>query len=550
MTDTDNDASSHKPSITYSSDYNSNSGTFSSSSSLQPLSPSPLLPSTSTPSLTLSHMLSNTTYSHNHARSLSQPAIPLSQDQPIAFLPNQQQFFDLMAEQHQEFSAHHQPPPPLQHTLDMSRFLDFAVEASMLLETLHQNGLIHGQLCPTSFRWEESSSLKKAIESNSTTTSPTSTTTISSSKTTTNTNASSSSTSGVPASSSNTSTSKTEQESYALLTSTLLGTNPASASTTSNSSNSASSPSSRTSYQSHPTRKDNHTSPASLSRTHTAGNTTSSTNNINSTNTNGLSSSQSSSSTGGTNNGKPGRRQRRYSLVLDCTHLGLGEKSSEPPDSPARKGLRDQSHHPLFRPPQSASSSPSTMALTNGSFESIHSGNSNSSSTTLGVSTSTAHPNAGSFLDPLLFSPSDANLQPYSTTNSAAAFHDAVTARMARIKRSLLPSSPSSPTLGQSSSHSSSTSSTVPSQSKSTSTDASGSPLPFVLKRHFMLHVPQVRVQAPVIFLFSSSTLPLCIFATPCYAMPCSLKKCTGACLCHISCKNRDPHQSRIHQAT
>ncbi|KAF9376431.1 histidine kinase osmosensor [Podila verticillata] len=40
----------------------------------------------------------------------------------------------------------------------MTKFLDFAVEASSLLEMLHQQGIVHGQLCPTSFSWEESSS--------------------------------------------------------------------------------------------------------------------------------------------------------------------------------------------------------------------------------------------------------------------------------------------------------------------------------------------------------------------------------------------------------
>ncbi|KAG0285728.1 histidine kinase osmosensor [Linnemannia gamsii] len=331
----------------------------------------------------------------------------------------------------------------------MSRFLDFAVEASVLLETLHQNGLIHGQLCPTSFRWEESSSLKKAIEP------------------------------------------KADQD-YALLTSTLTGTSPSTAVASTNSSSS-----SRTSYQSHPSRKDNHTSPASLSRPHTASNNTpTSTNNINNNNnsnnsTNG--NATSNSSTSGSN--KPSRRQRRYSLVLDCTHLGLGEKSTEPPDSPARKGLRDQSnsnynnnysslHHPFVSPPQSASSSPSAAALTNGSFENSYINH---------VPSNHASPNpninAGSFLDPLLFSPSEANLLPYSNTNSAAVFHDAITTRMARIKRSLLSSSSSSPTLGQTSS--STSSSTMTSQSGSTSTRDSGSTLPFALKRHFMLHVPQ-----------------------------------------------------------
>ncbi|KAF9974137.1 histidine kinase osmosensor [Actinomortierella ambigua] len=39
-------------------------------------------------------------------------------------------------------------------TFDMARFLDFACEASSLLEALHQHGLIHGQLCPSSFAWE------------------------------------------------------------------------------------------------------------------------------------------------------------------------------------------------------------------------------------------------------------------------------------------------------------------------------------------------------------------------------------------------------------
>ncbi|KAG0016112.1 histidine kinase osmosensor [Podila clonocystis] len=53
----------------------------------------------------------------------------------------------------------------------MTKFLDFAVEASSLLEVLHQQGIVHGQLCPTSFSWEESSS----AGCNTTATTPTST---------------------------------------------------------------------------------------------------------------------------------------------------------------------------------------------------------------------------------------------------------------------------------------------------------------------------------------------------------------------------------------
>ncbi|KAF9157010.1 histidine kinase osmosensor [Linnemannia schmuckeri] len=451
-------------------------------------------------------MSTSTGFTHSHSRSLSQPAIPLSQEHSLPFLPHQQQLFDLMAEQdssssvdnsssNQHRSSHQQQQHQSQqqqqqypqHSLDMSRFLDFAVEASVLLETLHQNGLIHGQLCPTSFRWEESSSLKKAIE-------PASNTTL---MTTTSAHTNTASTSGVlppPATSSanntTTTTSKADQDHAPLtITSTLTGASPSAAVA---STNAPSSTCPRTSYQSHPSRKDNHTSPASLSRTHAASNI-SSTNNIN--NSSSINVTGNSSSTGGSNSShKPGRRQRRYSLVLDCTHLGLGEKSSEPPDSPARKGLRDQSHnsnsnnqlqHPFASPPQSASSSPSAAALTNGSFENNYINHTSSNN-------ASPNSNAGSFLDPLLFSPSDANLLPYSNTNSAAVFHDAIAARMARIKRTLLPSSSSSPTLGQSSSYSSSTSSsTVASQSGLTSTGTSGAPLPFVLKRHFMLHVPQ-----------------------------------------------------------
>lgn len=501
-------SNSHEPDIAYNSDKNCTTpppdDTF-----IHTLSPSPLpLPS-------ISHTMTSSThgFTHSHSRSLSQPAIPLSQEHPLAYLPHQQQLFDLMAEQESSSSAdnssyqhhlhhsshqHHQNQTQQQqqqyqqHNLDMSRFLDFAVEASVLLETLHQNGLIHGQLCPTSFRWEESSSLKKTIESASNTTLTTTTTT--------NAHANASSTSVIlpppttSSSNNSTTTNKAEQD-YALLTitSTLTGNSPSAVVT---STNAPSSSSPRSSYQSHPSRKDNHTSPASLSRPHTASNTPNNTNNINnsSSSINGNTTGN-NSSTGASNSGnKPGRRQRRYSLVLDCTHLGLGEKSSEPPDSPARKGLRDQSHtnnssnnlhHPFSSPPQSASSSPSAATLTNGSFENnyINHASSNNAS---------PNPNAGSFLDPLLFSPSDANLLPYSNTNSAAVFHDAIATRMARIKRSLLPSSSSSPTLGQSSSHSSSTpSSTAASQAGPTSTGASGSPLPFVLKRHFLLHVPQ-----------------------------------------------------------
>ncbi|KAF9542527.1 histidine kinase osmosensor [Mortierella hygrophila] len=450
-------------------------------------------------------------FTHSHSRSLSQPAIPLSQEHPLAFLPHQQLLFDLMAEQesssadnHHQLSSHphyqnqsqHQHQQYQQHNLDMSRFLDFAVEASVLLETLHQNGLIHGQLCPTSFSWEESSSLKKAIESTSNTTLTT---------TMTNAHANASSTSVVlpppttPSNNNTTTASKADQDSALLtITSTLTGNSPSAAIASTNAPSSSSSP--RTNYQSHPSRKDNHTSPASLSRVHTASNTSNNTNyiNNNSNSINGNATGNNSSTGGSNSSNKPGRRQRRYSLVLDCTHLGLGEKSSEPPDSPARKGLRDQSHnnnnssssssnfhHPFSSPPQSASSSPSAGALGNNSSENnyINHASSNNAS---------PNHNAGSFQDPLLFSPSDANLLPYSNTNSAAVFHDAIAARMARIKRSLLPSSSSSPTLGQSSSHSSSTSSsTATSQSGSTSTGASGSPLPFVLKRHFLLHVPQ-----------------------------------------------------------
>ncbi|KAF8943343.1 histidine kinase osmosensor [Haplosporangium gracile] len=397
--------------------------------------------------------------------------------------------FSHQQQQHQPQQQQQQQQQYQQHNLDMSRFLDFAVEASVLLETLHQSGLIHGQLCPTSFRWEESSSLKKAIE-------PASNMTLA---TTTNAYTNTALISGVlpppttsAANNNTTTTSKTDQD-YALLTvtSTLTGASSSAAVASTNASSSSTYP--RTSYQSHPSRKDNHTSPASLSRTHAASNT-SSTDNINNSNSINGNVTGNSSSTGGSNSSsKPGRRQRRYSLVLDCTHLGLGEKSSEPPDSPARKGLRDQSHsdnsnnqlhHPFASPPQSASSSPSAAALTNGSFENNYMNHTSSNN-------ASPNSNAGSFLDPLLFSPSDANLLPYSNTNSAAVFHDAIATRMARIKRSFLSSS-SSPTLGQPSSHPSSTSSsTVASQTGLTSTGASGSPLPFVLKRHFMLHVPQ-----------------------------------------------------------
>ncbi|KAK3837946.1 MAG: hypothetical protein JOS17DRAFT_732270 [Linnemannia elongata] len=523
---------SHNPAITYNSDKNCTThppdDTFT-----HALSPSPL------PSFTHTMTSSTHGFTHSHSRSLSQPAIPLSQEHPLAFLPHQQQLFDLMVEQESSSSAdnssfhhhhhhsshqHHQNQSQQQqqqypqHNLDMSRFLDFAVEASVLLETLHQNGLIHGQLCPTSFRWEESSSLKKAIESSSNTTT-TPTTTIKA-----HANASSTSVALTPptTSSSNntTTTSKTDQD-YALLTitNTLTGNSPSAAATSTNGPSSSSSP--RTSYQSHPTRKDNHTSPASLSRTHTASNTSNNTNNINngSSSINGKATGNNSSAGGSNSGNKPGRRQRRYSLVLDCTHLGLGEKSSEPLDSPARKGLRDQSHTnnnsnsnlhlPIASPPQSASSSPSAATLTNGSFE-------NNCSNHASSNNASPNPNAGSFLDPLLFSPSDANLLPYNNTNSAAVFHDAIAARMARIKRSLLPSSSSSPTLGQSSSHSSSTSSSIAtSQSVSTSTGASGSQLPFVLKRHFMLHVPQVKGLALHLSLFFPllpCSLPVLLF--------------------------------------
>ncbi|KAG0236524.1 histidine kinase osmosensor [Actinomortierella wolfii] len=39
-------------------------------------------------------------------------------------------------------------------TFDIARFLDFAFEASSLVEALHHHGFVHGQLCPSSFAWE------------------------------------------------------------------------------------------------------------------------------------------------------------------------------------------------------------------------------------------------------------------------------------------------------------------------------------------------------------------------------------------------------------
>ncbi|GJJ76068.1 hypothetical protein EMPS_08427 [Entomortierella parvispora] len=344
------------------------------------------------------------------------------------------------------------------HNFDMAKFLDFSIEASVLLETLHQNGLIHGQLCPTSFQWEDSSSLK-------TVTPPTST----------------------------------------------------SSSTSSTSDTLASSPSiSRTDdrpkhFQTHPSRRDNHTSPSQLTLDRGALAKT-------------------------TNASK--RKQRRYSLVLDCTHLGLGDKTAEPTDSPARKGLRDHhAHHTQTSCTSSAatassalssshitatanavassSSSPSSTANNNGNNSttaapSIHPlAPSSPNAFTLDTHThtnanySTPYCTAGSLADPTLFSPSDANLQPYSTTTShgSTVIHDAIAARVARIKRSLLPSSSSSssssPAGAQSplstppSSSSSSASAPTLASTVSSSPGGQGSSQPLVLKKHFLLHVPQ-----------------------------------------------------------
>ncbi|KAG0013048.1 hypothetical protein BGZ80_011314 [Entomortierella chlamydospora] len=110
-------------------------------------------------------------------------------------------------------------------------------------------------------------------------------------------------------------------------------------------------------------------------------------------------------------------------------------------DSPARKGLRDHS--------QSSNGHGQTLSV---------------SSSTAGTATDTCNNNTtttGILPDLALFSPSDPNLQPYST-NSAAIFHDAIAARMARIKRSFLPSTSSSAF-----SHSSTNSSSFPLSSSS-----------------------------------------------------------------------------------
>ncbi|KAF8986222.1 histidine kinase osmosensor [Entomortierella lignicola] len=327
----------------------------------------------------------------------------------------QQQQLDYQTSQHQNYNSH----TYRSHTFDMCRFLDFTVEASVLLETLHQNGLIHGQLSPTSFRWEKSSSLKTVESTNATITSP-------------------------PTSSSS-STSTVKQDSDQL-----------------------SSPP-KHNHLTHPTRRENHTSPSQLTLDKSGS----------LAKNNSSSPSPSPSHSNNSNNAKSVRKQRRYSLVLDCTHLGLGEKSTESADSPARKGLRDHSQPSSGQSSSSASNSGSSTATT--VTTDTTSNNSNNSTA-----------NTGFLTDPTLFSPSDPNLQPYNNTSSATIIHDAFATRMARIKRTLLPlSSSSSTTQPNACSPSLLTSSPLSSGVASSGSAIPGSPQPLVIKQHFLLHVPQ-----------------------------------------------------------
>ncbi|KAG0025698.1 histidine kinase osmosensor [Podila clonocystis] len=164
MADSDESLVMDRPSISQTTDDSplSLSLSLSQSHSSPIAQPHPVHPS-SLSSSTLSHITQQqefqraqhqyTQYQHNHIRSHSQPL--LSPDQQV-YQPN----FDLVIDVDSETetlppSSRPESPP---HGFDMTKFLDFAVEASSLLEVLHQQGIVHGQLCPTSFSWEESSS--------------------------------------------------------------------------------------------------------------------------------------------------------------------------------------------------------------------------------------------------------------------------------------------------------------------------------------------------------------------------------------------------------
>ncbi|KAI7817034.1 hypothetical protein BC939DRAFT_19936 [Gamsiella multidivaricata] len=415
-------------------------------------------------------------YNHPPTRSNSQSA-PSQEHLQRALhqqQQHQQQLIDLISDSDYDsdttmamittalLESQHSIHPPLlqpqqsflrQHTFDMARFLDFTVEASVLLETLHQNGLIHGQLSPTSFRWEESSSLKAFNSSN---------------------------TSGT----SNTSNSNGNGVSSPPLSSSTFTTPPSAIRANSDQSLSAfpPSPSPRHSFQGHPSRKENHTSPSQLTldRAGSIAKTSATISNSSSSTGTGTSTGNSNSSSCN-NNTKPAHRSRRYSLVLDCTHLGLGEKSTEPVDSPAKKGLRDHAAAANVANGHGHGSPSTTLGITLSSTVPIALDADGSGSNTSG--------SIGSLLDPALFSPHDLNLQPYSS-GSNGVLHDTISSRMARIKRSLLSSSASSPAISQSASSASPASSSATSAG-STASGVSGSSQPLVIKQHFLLHVPQ-----------------------------------------------------------
>ncbi|KAF9923049.1 hypothetical protein BGZ65_009162, partial [Modicella reniformis] len=450
---------------------------------------------------------------HTHTRSNSQ-LIPFSQEQQYHHqlldseddfpaspgdLQNQLQQRPPPQQQQQQQQQQPPPPPPPQqlqhypHNFEMLNFLTFAVQAACLVEKLHQNGVIHGQLSPTSFRWEESSSLNTPDNNNSNTNG--NVTGISNISIGRNYifNTSFNYLSLFPSSSVSTLAFKSDPD--------LTSNNNNNNNNSSSSNNLAVFPSTTTSPRQsfqHPSRKENQSSPSQLSldksgsiaKTSTAvsngsvsvcvsinsysiSNSTS--NNNSSTNLSSANlSSANLSSNGGSKAAPP--KQRRFSLVLDCTHLSLGERTVEPVDSPARRGLREHT--------------PSSSCLSHGS----------PSSCTLSTDLSGTAPapppppeanvcssnSIGSLLDPTLFSLSNPNLQPYNT-HSATVIPDAITSRMARLKRTLLHSStPSAVT------QSSQNPTASPSSSQALSTaGTSGSTQHLVVKQHFMLHVPQ-----------------------------------------------------------
>ncbi|KAG0343883.1 hypothetical protein BG004_004914 [Podila humilis] len=341
----------------------------------------------------------------NHIRSHSQPDLSPHQQHHIQQQKQlHQQLFDLAVQpdadtdylQAGASNSRPESPQPSASSLspagfDMTKFLDFAVEASSLLEVLHQQGIVHGQLCPTSFSWEESSS-------------------------------------NAPGNCSNI-TSKCNNGSHTdhdqLLTSSIAATNSSPRHSLQGNANSSTNLGNNMSG--HPHRKDNHTSPGQLTLDR-AGTLAKNTKAVSAT--------------------PPTRRPRRLSLTLDCTHLGLGERAD---GGGPRKGLRDHV------PPT---------------------------------------PEPGSLMDPNLFSPTESSQQVYSTST---VLQDAIAARVARIKRSLLPlasTSLSSSALGHTG-HSSLSSISSPAAQHNSSTTVAGSGLGTgmqtpLLRKHFLLHIPQV----------------------------------------------------------